>query len=123
MIPNEGATPLRLGSILAWQVIAGGVAVGVLLALGRGSALSVFGGGAVLTSSMLLGRIGMRFATRHQARPAAGMAFFLAKLFLVGGFVAAGIAMGWLDPVSFAAGVTTLPVAIVLDACYPLVRR
>jgi len=43
---------------------------------------------------------------------------FVAKLLLLLGIGAIGLATDWIDPISLAAGAATLPVAIVLDTCY-----
>ena len=120
--PLRAPAPLPLASILAWQALACGALVAATVASGRGEALGVASGAAVMTASMVFTRQALGFALRHHARPLLGLGFFFLKLGLVLAVIAAGFYTEWIAPMSFAAGATTLPVAIVMDACYPIRR-
>jgi hypothetical protein len=84
----------------------------------RGSVPSLVAGAATLLGSLLLQRVAVSFALRPDRRTGAAVVLLLLKL---GGLLLlayVGFETAWLAPMSFAVGATTLPVAIVLDACY-----
>ncbi len=121
--PNVPGAPLRLGSILFWQT--GAVLCGTLLLwlVSRGAPLSLVLGAALMTGSLLLSRQAFLFATRNHKRPYLAMFFFFLKLSLFLAVAIFGLSGQLVGAMSFAAGATTLPLAIVADACYPIGRR
>ncbi|MFP6665654.1 MAG: hypothetical protein VCC00_15785 [Deltaproteobacteria bacterium] len=124
---NEEATrppaPLRLVSIFIWQMLVLLAGLGVLYAIQRGSAASLLAGAALLSTSLLLTRRALAYATRQHEQPARGLLMVLLKTGLMLLVMVVGFATDTLGLMSFAAGATTLPVAITLDACYPMSAR
>jgi hypothetical protein len=118
--PTSPPAPLRIFSIFAWQSLATLAGLGVLYATQRGSPVSMLAGAAMLSASLLLTRRAMAFAIRNHAHPARGLLFLFLKTALLMLLMVIGFYTDWLGPTSFAAGATTLPVAITLDACYPI---
>ena len=110
---------LRLREIATWQ--AAFLALGALaLALAqRGSIPSLLLGGGTMFASLVLQRYAVAAALRRDGQPA--LAVFLTLLKLAGVLILlyVGFQTVLLGPVSFAAGATTLLMAIVLDVCYP----
>lgn len=107
-----------MGSIAGFQavqVVAGTV---LLTSLGRGSVPSLVAGALVMLTSMILQRFALRAALKRDRQPAVAILFLAMKLTLVLVLVYVGFQTVLLGPMSFAAGATTLPVAIVLDVCY-----
>lgn len=90
----------------------------ILAALGRGSIGSLVAGAAVMLISLILQRFAVSAAFRRNRRPGVALLFLLSKLALVLGLIYVGFQTTLLGPLSFAAGATSLPVAIVLDVCY-----
>jgi hypothetical protein len=121
--PTRAPAPLRLVSIFTWQALITFAGLGVLYWLQRGSAVSLLAGVALLSASLLLTRRAMAYAIRHHARPARGLLIVLLKTGLLLLLTVVGFATDALGPISFAAGAATLPVAITLDACYPMSAR
>lgn len=122
-VPLRPPPPLRLASILIWQVLASGALMAAAASLGQGSPGGVAAGGLVMSASMFFTRQALGFALRNHQRPLLGIGFFLLKLLLMLGLVFVGFYTDWLAPMSFAVGATTLPVAILMDACYPIGKR
>ncbi len=126
MIPDEPmvpGAPLRLRSILLWQTVAIGCGIGVQVYLDRGAPFSVFLGAFLMSGSLVLSRLAFRYATQKKKRPFLAMFFFFLKLALFLGLAIFGLSGQLLGAMSFAAGATTLPMAIVADACYPIGRQ
>ncbi len=121
--PTRPGAPLRLSSILFWQAFAVVCGVAGLLFLDRGAPTSLVLGAALMTGSLMLSRQAFFFATRNQKRPYLSMLFFFLKLALFLGLAMFGLSGQLLGAMSFAAGATTLPMAIVADACYPIGRQ
>jgi len=121
--PYVPGAPLRLGSILGWQTFAIVCGAGIQLSIARGAPLSLLMGALLMTGSLLLSRQAFHFATRNQKRPLLAMCFFFLKLALFLGLAIFGLSGQMLGAMSFAAGATTLPMAIVADACYPIGRQ
>lgn len=121
--PTVPGAPLRLQSILLWQVFAILCGVGFQLAVARGAPLSLFLGAFLMTGSLVLSRQALSYATRTEKRPVLAMFFFFLKLALFLGLAIFGLSGQLLGPMSFAAGATTLPMAIVADTCYPIGRQ
>jgi len=109
---------MRRARIVLWQVLVVGLVVLGVLATGRGSAIGVVAGGAVLTASMLLQDFALGAAFRLRRRPMLALALFVTKLLLLLGVVLIGLRDQRLDPLSFAVGATTLLLAIVVEAWY-----
>jgi len=111
---------LRASAILLWQAIVVGVGAIVSWSLGRGWA-SAFGlvlGASLLHLSMRLTEMTLRLGLRRDRHPLFAGSLFVAKLLLLLGIGAIGLATDWIDPIALAAGAATLPMAIVLDTCY-----
>ena len=96
------------------------LAVGVagLVLLGRGSIASLLAGGAAMLGSLILQRFTVSLALRQNRSSGLAGLFLLLKLGLVLALIYVGFQTTLLSPMSFAAGATSLPVAIVLDVCY-----
>lgn len=109
---------MRLGPIAGFQ--AGVLAFGTLglWAIGRGSIASLLAGGAAMLGSLVLQRFTVSMALRQDRRSGLAILFLLLKLTLVLAIIYIGFQTTLLAPMSFAAGATSLPVAIVLDVCY-----
>lgn len=117
--PGEKPDHLRLRQILLWQAAVLFVLAVGLGTSGRGSTPSLLGGGGVMAASLVLQRFAVAAALRRGRRSGLALLLLLAKLGIVLGVVWLGFRTTWLGPLSFAAGATSLPVAIVLDVCYP----
>lgn len=89
------------------------------LATGLGSPAGLVAGAGLFAASFVLQALATRFALSADRRPALAVGLFTAKLALLVGLAAWCLAGPGLEPMSFAAGATTLLLAIVLDACYP----
>ena len=121
--PNVPGAPLRLGSILLWQTFAVLGGIGILVIAARGAPLSLVLGALLMTGSLLLSKQAFSFATRNHKKPYLAMFFFFLKLSLFLALAILGLYGEFLGAMSFAAGATTLPLAIVADACYPIGRQ
>jgi hypothetical protein len=121
--PTVPGAPLRLRSILLWQTFAVVCGIGVQVTVARGAPVSLFLGAFLMTGSLVLSQQALRFATRSKKRPFLAMFFFFLKLALFLGLAIFGLSGQLLGAMSFAAGATTLPMAIVADTCYPLGRQ
>lgn len=108
---------LRLGRIVFLQAVATAGLIVASLASGRGSPGSVLAGAALVLASLLLTYLAFGMAFRRRRRPIVAFGLFVAKLGLVL-IVALGLGTTALGPMSLAAGVSTLLLAIVVDACY-----
>ena len=99
----------------AATALALGIARPLGVALGGGAALLDFAMIRRLGSAMLVRRIGLQRV----------MSMALIKSIVLLAVPAAALLLpnSLIDGVSFAIGVTTLPVAVVLDACMPLAER
>lgn len=117
--PPRPARPLGLPRLLAIQAGFVAAMAGFSLASGLGSPTGILAGAGVFASSFVLQALATRFALSANRRPALAVGLFTAKLALLVGLAAWCLAGPGLDPMSFAAGATTLLLAIVLDACYP----
>ncbi|HEY8516965.1 MAG TPA: hypothetical protein VIS07_15760 [Candidatus Binatia bacterium] len=116
----EGTSPrLRAGRIALWQAGATVLLVVASLASGRGSPVSIVFGAALLYASLRLQQLAVGFALRARPRPELAVGLFLLKLSLLIALVMVGLRTTMVAPMSFAAGASTLLLAIVLDACYP----
>lgn len=116
----SGAAELgsRLRAIALWQAGLVAAAALVSLASGRGSPIGLAGGAALLHLSTRLNAVALGAALRAQRRPALAIAALVAKLALLIGVAVVGLSSGLFSAISFCVGAATLPVAIVLDACY-----
>jgi hypothetical protein len=109
---------LRASALLFWQAILVGIEAVVSWRLGWGSASGLVLGAGLLHLSMRLTEMTLRLSLRRERHPLFAGSLFVAKLLLLLGIGAIGLATDWIDPISLAAGAATLPVAIVLDTCY-----
>src|SRR5689334_98871 len=109
---------LRAARIGLWQAAATLALIAVALASGRGSPLGIAGGAALLYTSLLLQHLAIGFALRPGRRAGLAMGLFLLKLAVLLGVAVIGLKTTFLAPMSFAAGASTLLLAIVIDACY-----
>jgi len=112
------ARPLRVARLFAWQAaIAAGLAAGAA-GTGRGSAAGIVLGAGLFAASFALQAWATRAALGSSARPVWAVAIFTLKL---GFLVAVGawvLSTAAIPPLSFAAGATTLLLAIVAETCY-----
>jgi hypothetical protein len=103
--------------LLGWQLaIAALLALGAALS-GRGSVGGILLGAALLAASLLL----QTWATRAAFGGSSGslaVAIFTLKLGLLVGVGALALRMTGVGAMSFAAGATTLLLAIVVETCY-----
>ncbi len=98
------------------------VAAAAMFAVEGGHPLGVVvGGGAALVDFILI-RMLVATALSHRPSPALAFPLALAKTALLVAIPATALVLpaGMIDGVSFAVGVTMLPVAIVADAMWPL---
>jgi len=109
---------LRAAAIGLWQAGATALLVGASFATGRGSPWGILGGAAILYTSLLLQHLALGMVLRGGARSGLAVGLFLLKLLLLLGVAAIGLRTTLLAPMSFAAGASTLLLAIVLDTCY-----
>jgi hypothetical protein len=106
-------TSLTLGTTAA------ALALGVMRPLGI-----ALGGGAALLDFALLRRLGAAaLARRIPPQHIVSMALVKSLVLLAAPAAALLLPGSVVDGVSFAVGVTTLPVAVVLDACLPVAVR
>jgi len=110
---------LRVGPIAGWQAVVVFPSAAALWTAGRGAPASLVAGAVMMLASLVLQRLAVSAAFRRARRPGVALALLLLKLFLLLAFVYVGLRTALLGPLSFAAGATSLPVAIVLDVCYP----
>ena len=121
MVEDESASgggELRAGSIAGIQVAAVVLGSVVLALLGRGSLASLAAGAAFMQASFLLQRFAVRSAFQPGRSPGVAIGLIQLKLVLILGLLYVGLTTSLLGPASFAAGATTLPMAIVIDVCY-----
>ena len=97
------------------MLAAGALGLGLI---GRGSVPSLVAGGAAMLGSLILQRFTVSMALRQDRSSGLAIPFLLLKLGLVLALIYVGFQTTLLAPMSFAAGATSLPVAIVLDVCY-----
>ncbi|MBM4242307.1 MAG: hypothetical protein FJ148_00605 [Deltaproteobacteria bacterium] len=115
----DGASPrLRAAGIGQWQVVVVAGLVGIVLVSGRGSVPGVLGGAAMMYASLLLQHLAVGLVLRVGPRPGFAIGLFLLKLTLLLAIATIGLTTTLLAPMSFAAGATSLLLAIVIDACY-----
>jgi hypothetical protein len=114
--PPAGLPAARIG---LWQAGATGSLVVVALASGRGSPAGIVGGAVLMYASLLLQNLAFGMAVRGGARSGIAVGLFLLKLGLLLVVAVVGLRTTWLAPMSFAAGASTLLLAIVLETCYP----
>jgi hypothetical protein len=122
---EEPAAPrqeLSLVRIAGWQLAQVALLSGMMALLGRGSIQSLAWGAAFLLASMWLTKMAAHAAFRRRTRPGLAVGFFLLKLIGMLGVAFVGLQGAMLGPMSFAAGATTLPMAIVIEACYGIAR-
>lgn len=112
------APRLRAAAIGVWQAVATAILVAASLATGRGSPWGIVAGAALLYTSLLLQHLAVGLVLRGGARSGLAVGLFLLKLALLIGVAAIGLRTTLLAPMSFAAGASTLLLAIVLDTCY-----
>lgn len=115
----DAAPPrLRVARIGRWQsVVVAGMA-GIVLASGRGSVTGLVGGAALMFASLLLQQRAVGLFLRDGARSGVAIGMLLLKSSLLLAVAAIGLTTTFLAPMSFAAGATSLLLAIVIDACY-----
>jgi hypothetical protein len=118
--PADGAPPprLRAGRIGVLQAVVTATMVATVVIARRGSVAGVVGGAALMYASLLLQHLAFGLAMRGGARSGLAIGLFLLKLTLLLGVAAIGLKTTFLAPMSFAAGASTLLLAIVVDACY-----
>lgn len=115
---TEAPARLRAVRIGTFQLAATAAMVGVVLASGRGAISGVVGGAALMYASLLLQHVAVGLVLRGTARSGLAIGLFVLKLTLLLGVAAIGLKTTLLAPMSFAAGASTLLLAIVIDACY-----
>jgi len=118
-VADRPASRLRAARIAVWQAGATTALVVGSLLTERGSPASVALGAGVLFASLLLQHLAVGFALRARPRPGLAVGLFVLKLSLLLAIVAVGLRTSLVAPMSFAAGASTLLLAIVVDACYP----
>ena len=107
--------------ITTFTLAAAAVALGCGFARPLGIAL---GGGAALLDFAMIRRIGAAALARRAAMPRVVSMAFVKSAVLLAVPAIALLAPGTLvDGLSFAIGVTTLPIAVVVDACVPIAHR
>lgn len=111
--PRLRAVRIGILQAVATVVMAGGVVLS-----GRGAVSGVIGGALLMYASLLLQHLAFGMAVRRGARSGLAIALFVLKLTLLLGVAAIGLRTTLLAPMSFAAGASTLLLAIVIDACY-----
>ena len=104
--------------VLAWQAGFLVTFVGLSMGTGRGDPKSIAAGGLVLSASFLLQGWAVTAALGRTRRPGVAAAGFSLKLLLVLGLVSIGLGSRRIAPMSFAAGATSLLLAILADTCY-----
>ena len=109
---------MRIARLLLWQCLLALLLLAAVLATGRGSAAGVLGGALLVAASLLLQLWATRTAVARKAHPGLAIGLFSLKLGLVIGVAAIALSTGGIAPMSFAAGATTLVLAIVVEACY-----
>lgn len=112
------APRLRAARIGLWQAGVTIAMVAVVLVGGRGSVPGVVGGAALMYASLLLQSLAVGMVLRGGARSGLAIGLFVLKLLLLLAVAAVGLGTTLLAPMSFAAGASTLLLAIVIDACY-----
>ena len=112
------APRLRAARIGLWQAVVTLAVTGVVLVSGRGSVAGVVGGAALMYASLLLQHLAVGLVLRGGARSGLAIGLFALKLVLLLAVAAIGLRTTLLAPMSFAAGASTLLLAIVIDACY-----
>ncbi|MFM7142567.1 MAG: hypothetical protein ACKOCT_14385 [Alphaproteobacteria bacterium] len=116
--PLSPPRPLHLLRIFGWQSAVAACLMSASASARRGSPLGIAAGACVLSASLLLQAWAIRAALGRQRRPALAVSLFSLKLALLMGVTAYGLYRAGIPPMSFAAGATTLLVAIVIDTCY-----
>lgn len=116
--PPRPARRLRLDRIFAWQSGLVLFLMAISSAVRWGSPAGIASGAGVMGLSILLQAWATRAALGRHRRPALAMGLFTLKLGLLIAVAALGLGRVGLPPMSFAAGATTLLVAIVIDTCY-----
>lgn len=115
----EGPAPrLRAVRIGLWQAVATFAMAGIVLVSGRGSVAGVVGGAGLMYASLLLQHLAVGLLLRGGTRSGLAIVLFVLKLLLLIAVAAIGLRTTLLAPMSFAAGASTLLLAIVIDACY-----
>jgi len=109
---------LRAARIGLWQAAATIALVGLSVASGRGSPGGIIGGAALLYASLLLQHLAIGIALRPGRKRGLAVGMFMVKLSLLLLVAIVGLRTNLLAPMSFAAGASTLLLAIVIDACY-----
>jgi hypothetical protein len=117
-VADSPAPRLRAARIGLIQLTVTAALVILSLATGRGAPSGIIGGAALLYASLLLQSLAVSFALRPGGRPAIGLGLFVLKLGILLGIALVGLRTSLLAPMSFAAGATTLLLAIVIDTCY-----
>ena len=116
--PDRPPRPLHLLRIFGWQAILVACMAAGSAAAGRGSPGGLVAGAAVLAGSLVLQAWATQAALGRRRRPLLALSLFSTKLAMLMGVAAYGLHRAGLPPMSFAAGATTLLVAIVIDTCY-----
>lgn len=109
---------LHLLRIFGWQSAIAAALMAASASVGRGSPGGIAAGAVVLAASLVLQAWATRAALGRKRRPALAFSLFSLKLALLMGVAAYGLTRAAVPPMSFAAGATTLLVAIVIDTCY-----
>ena len=109
---------LRAARIGVIQAIATVAMVVLVVASGRGAVSGVVGGALLMYASLLLQHRAVGMVLRGGTRSGLAIGLFLLKLLLLLAVAAIGLKTTLLAPMSFAAGASTLLLAIVIDACY-----
>jgi hypothetical protein len=117
-VVERPAPRLRAVRIGLWQAVTTIAMAGVVLVSGRGSVPGVVGGAALMYASLLLQHLAVGLLLRGGARSGLAIVLFVLKLLLLLAVAAIGLRTTLLAPMSFAAGASTLLLAIVIDACY-----
>jgi hypothetical protein len=117
--PEAPPVPLPAARIGLWQAAATAVLVLAVILTGRGSVAGVVGGAVLMYASLLLQHLAFGMAVRGGARSGIAVGLFVLKLGVLLTVAAIGLRATWLAPMSFAAGASTLLLAIVLETCYP----
>src|SRR4051794_10160856 len=117
-VADVPAPRLRAARIALWQATVTLALVGLSLGSGRGSPLGITGGAALLYTSLLLQHLAIGIALRPGRRAGLAVGLFVLKLAILLGVAVVGLKTSLLAPMSFAAGASTLLLAIVIDTCY-----
>ena len=117
--PEAPPNRLPIVRIGLWQAVAVAAMIAAAVGAGRGSPAGIVGGALLMFVSLLLQHLAFGMAVRGGGRSGVAVGLFLLKLTLLLAVAAIGLQTTLVAPMSFAAGASTLLLAIVIETCYP----